>query len=45
MNIGIFTDDYLPSVDGAVTSIITFAKEFKKLGHTVYIIAPNIQLY
>ncbi|MEK6646391.1 MAG: glycosyltransferase [Candidatus Firestonebacteria bacterium] len=45
MNIGIFTDDYLPSVDGAVTSIITFAKEFKKLGHTVYIIAPEYPNY
>ena len=36
MNIGIFTDDYLPSVDGAVTSIITFAKEFKTWSHCLY---------
>lgn len=28
MNIVFFTDDYMPSLDGAVTSIRTFRKEF-----------------
>lgn len=40
MNIVFFTDDYMPSLDGAVTSIKTFKKEFIKLGHNIYIFAP-----
>ena len=45
MNIALPGDDYLPSVDGAVTSIMSYAKEFRKLGHKVYIIAPKYPNY
>jgi glycosyltransferase involved in cell wall biosynthesis len=41
MNIGIFTDTYTPQVNGVVTSIETFRKEYEKRGHSVYIFAPN----
>ena len=40
MNIGIVTDTYRPRVNGVVTSIDTFANDFRKLGHTVHIFAP-----
>ncbi len=40
MNICLPGDDYLPSFDGAVTSIRAYAKEFRKLGHRVYIPCP-----
>lgn len=41
MRIGIFTDDYLPTIDGQVSSIRSFAKEFIALGHQVYIFTPE----
>lgn len=41
MNISLPGDDYLPSTDGAVTSIMAYAKEFRKLGHRVYIPCPE----
>ena len=40
MNICLPGDDYLPSFDGAVTSIRAYAKEFRKIGHRVYIPCP-----
>ncbi|MDO7786082.1 glycosyltransferase family 4 protein [Desulforamulus aquiferis] len=41
MKIGLFADSYLPYVSGVVRSIETFSKELKKLGHQVYIFAPD----
>lgn len=41
LRIGIFSDSYKPYVGGVVRSIETFSKELKKLGHEVYIFAPN----
>ncbi|MDD2553558.1 MAG: glycosyltransferase family 4 protein [Desulfotomaculaceae bacterium] len=41
MRIGIFTDSYLPYTSGVVRSIQTFNEELTKLGHDVYIFAPN----
>ncbi|MEI7905032.1 MAG: glycosyltransferase [Candidatus Firestonebacteria bacterium] len=41
MNICLPGDDYLPSTDGAVTSIMSYTKEFRKLGHRVYIPCPS----
>lgn len=41
MKIGFFTDSYLPSPDGVATSVESSAKQLSKLGHEVYIIAPN----
>ncbi len=40
MTIGIFSDSYLPSLDGVCYSIESFRKELEKRGHTVYIFAP-----
>lgn len=41
MKIGIFTDTYLPQINGVVTSIETFRREYEKRGHEVYIFAPK----
>lgn len=41
MKIGIFTDSYKPYTSGVVTSINTFKEELGRLGHKVYIFAPN----
>lgn len=41
MKIAIVTDTYRPRVNGVVTSIDTFANEYRKLGHEVKIIAPE----
>lgn len=41
MNIGFFTDSYRPYISGVVRSIDTFRKELTKMGHRVYIFAPN----
>ncbi len=40
MNIGMVTDTYRPRVNGVVTSTDTFAREYEKMGHKVYIFAP-----
>jgi 1,2-diacylglycerol 3-alpha-glucosyltransferase len=37
MNIGIFTDTYVPQVNGIVTVVRTLKAELEKLGHRVYI--------
>jgi 1,2-diacylglycerol 3-alpha-glucosyltransferase len=36
-----FTDTYLPSRDGVVTSILLTKKELEKLGHEVFVFAPE----
>ncbi|MFI5265312.1 MAG: glycosyltransferase family 4 protein [Candidatus Levyibacteriota bacterium] len=41
MRIGLFTESYLPDPNGVATSIAASAKELRKLGHTVYVIAPK----
>src|SRR5437899_1526712 len=41
MNIGLFTDSYLPLQDGVATTVTSLAKEFEQKRHDVYIIAPN----
>lgn len=45
MKIGIFTDSYKPYTSGVVTSINTFREELDRLGHQVYIFAPNYPNY
>lgn len=42
MRIGIFTDCYLPSVNGVVSSIESFRSELEKRGHKVFIFCPDI---
>ena len=41
MRIGMFTDAWLPTHDGTVTSIIKFRESLEKLGHKVFIFAPG----
>ena len=45
MRIGIFIDDYLPSVYGVATSTTSLKKALEDLGHEVYIIAPKCKGY
>lgn len=40
MRIGVFTDSWLPTKDGIVTSILRFQDSLESLGHEVYIFAP-----
>jgi 1,2-diacylglycerol 3-alpha-glucosyltransferase len=42
MNIGLFTDTYLPQINGVVTSIEIFRKELEKQGHRVYVFCPRM---
>lgn len=42
MNIGFFTDTYLPQINGVVTSIEIFRKELIKKGHTVFVYGPHL---
>ena len=41
MRIGIFTDTYLPHINGVVTSVMMLKKALEKKGHTVYIVTVN----
>lgn len=41
MKIAFFTDSFLPSADGVATSVAMCAKELRRRGHKIYIIAPN----
>ena len=41
MNIGLFSDTYLPEINGVATSVSILATELKKLGHRVYIVTTN----
>ncbi len=36
-----FTDSYYPAVDGVVNSVSTVSKELEKIGHEVFIFAPE----
>lgn len=41
MKIAIFTETYLPTVNGVVNSIELFRHELQSRGHTVFVIAPH----
>ena len=41
MKIGLFTDTYLPEVNGVVSVIKTMTRELRKEGHEVYIFCPR----
>ena len=41
MKIGMFTDTWLPTRDGCVTSIIKYREALEYLGHEVFIFAPG----
>ncbi len=40
MNIGMFTDTYLPQINGVATSVSLFKRYLEALGHKVYVFAP-----
>ena len=40
MNIAMFSDTYLPQVNGVATSIYLMKRELEKMGHKVVIVAP-----
>jgi len=42
MKIAVFTDTYLPTVDGVVTSLLTTNRELTRLGHEVVVFAPQV---
>jgi len=42
MNIGFFTDSYLPQISGVVNSIELFRNELERRGHQVFVFAPKI---
>ena len=41
MRIGLFSDTYLPDVNGVVTSVDTLRLALENLGHEVYVICPS----
>lgn len=41
MRIGMFTDTWLPAMDGVVNTIVQFRKSLEKNGHEVFIFAPG----
>ena len=42
MRIAVFTDTYLPTVDGVVTSVLTTKRELERRGHEVIVFAPQV---
>lgn len=45
MNIGFFSETYLPDINGVITSINTFRDELERRGHNVYVFAPGKELF
>ncbi len=41
MRIAMFTDTYIPQINGVVTSINLFKNELEKFGHEVFVFAPK----
>ena len=41
MNIAMFTDSWLPTMDGAIATILKFRDGLEKRGHKVYVFAPE----
>ncbi len=41
MRIGLFTDAYLPDINGVVSSVATLKEALEDLGHVVYVISNN----
>lgn len=44
MRIGLFTDTYLPDINGVVSSIVTLQRELEKNGHDVFVITTHSSL-
>jgi len=45
MKIGIFTDTYLPQINGVTFTLIQWKKELEKLGHEVFVYYPEDENY
>jgi 1,2-diacylglycerol 3-alpha-glucosyltransferase len=41
LKIAMFTDSYLPTRDGVVTSLLLTKRELERMGHKVYVFAPK----
>jgi len=41
MNIGLFTDGYLPEISGVTSSVLWLKEELEALGHAAYVYAPH----
>jgi len=41
LKIAMFTDSYLPTRDGVVTSLLLTKRELERMGHQVYVFAPK----
>lgn len=41
MRIGLFTDAYLPDINGVVSSVVTLKRALEELGHTVFVISNH----
>jgi 1,2-diacylglycerol 3-alpha-glucosyltransferase len=41
INVGFFTDTYLPNVDGVVTSMLNYRHEMEKRGHRVFVFSSG----
>ena len=41
MRIGLFSDAYLPDINGVVSSIATLKAALEKLGHTVFVVSNH----
>ena len=44
MKIALFTDAYLPDINGVVSSVVILQKQLEKHGHTVYIVTTHPKL-
>jgi len=45
MKIGIFTDSYLPQINGVTYTLVLWKKELEKLGHEVFVYYPEDSAY
>lgn len=45
MNIGFFSETYLPDINGVITSMESFRRELEAKGHRVYVFAPDTRLF
>ena len=41
VNVGFFTDTYLPNIDGVVTSMLNYRGELEKRGHKVFVFSSG----
>ncbi|WP_304937575.1 glycosyltransferase, partial [Ileibacterium valens] len=41
MRVGLFTDTYLPDINGVVSSTVTLKKALERAGHTVFVITNH----